>query len=115
MKTTKKDNELFKGEFLLWRERLGLTDWRVRFYHEQLKHPLAGCIAADLEARLVGVYLGFTVDHRIEELARHEALELLVSELDTLARDRHVRPEEITAARHAVIRRLENLLDAMEG
>jgi len=115
MKTTRKQFEVFKSEFLRWYERLGLTEWRVRFHHERLEKGVCACVCADCESRLAPVYLGFVLDHSIEEVARHEALELLMSEFEDVARSRYVRPDDVVQARHAVIRRLENLLDGMEA
>jgi hypothetical protein len=112
MKTTKAQFEAFKGEFQRWQGLLGLTYWRVRFHHEPLDGGRAACICPDCCSWVVGVYLGFTIDHSLEELARHEALELLLAHVNWLPSQRYVREEEIDAARHAVIRRLENFLDS---
>lgn len=113
-RTSKKDFETFKREFTRWQERLGLTEWRVRFHHERIDESMAAYIRADLEGRLVSVFLGFRIDHTIEEVARHEALELLVADMDNLASYRFVRHDEIEMARHSVIRRLERLLDELK-
>jgi hypothetical protein len=89
----------------------------------------------------VGVFYGFICDHAPEEAARHEALELLMSDMEEVARARYIRPDDgwrgriidspwdgtisvrgvqciarsVVEARHAVIRRLENLLDHIAG
>lgn len=115
MKTTRKDVERFQAEFKRWIRLLGLSEWRIRFHHEPLDNSMAAAIMPDCQARLVSVILGFTIDHPIEEAARHEALELLVADLGWLPSQRYVREEEINVVRHAVIRRLENLFDEMEG
>ena len=115
MKTTRKDFEAFKAEFLRWQKLLGLMDWRVRFHHEPLDKDTAACITPDIESRITGVYLGFVCDHPVEEAARHEALELLVSDLADVAKQRYVRPDDVVENRHAIIRRLENLFDNCEA
>jgi hypothetical protein len=115
MRTTKKDFEAFKAEFIRWQDLLGLKDWRVRFHHERLENGVAACVCPDCESRLVGVFYGFICDHAPEEAARHEALELLMSDMEEVARARYIRPDDVVEARHAVIRRLENLIDHFAG
>lgn len=111
MRTTAKDFARFKDEFRRWQKLLGLTDWRMRFHHEPLDNNAAACVTPDCQARVSGVYLGFTIDHDVAEAARHEALELLLADLGWLPSQRYVREEEVNVARHMVIRRLEHLFD----
>lgn len=118
MKTTKKDFERFQAEFLKWWKLLGLTEWRCVFFHE----PLDGCyadICCDHSGRVASVRYSSrlpydTGDHDPLRHARHEALELLLASLENVARSRFCIPDEVVESRHAVIRRLESLLDGME-
>ena len=115
MKTTAKDFARFKAEFRRWQKRLGLMDWHVQFFHGKLQTDRGAEIRTNLEARLCEVRLAAEWDYRADGLGRHEALELLLTDLDTLCRYRYIRPDEIDSARHAVIQRLSNLFDEMEN
>jgi hypothetical protein len=117
--TTKTEFETFKKTFLAWRKRLGLTEWRVCFKHGPLEEMYASLMAHS-EGRIVTVTLTTEIPSDCvahfnpKESARHEALELLTTTLDYIARCRHCQEEEVTEARHAIIRRLESLFDEME-
>lgn len=116
MKTTKKDYERFQAEFERWRKRLGLTDWEISFYHDRLLEGRAAEIRTNLEAGFCEVYLALEhPPYPVDRNARHEAFELLLDEFDTLARYRYIRPDELDAARHRIIHRLESLFDEMES
>ncbi len=115
MKTTKTDFERFKAEFLQYRERLGLTDFRCVFLHTRLEGSY-GDILVDHPGKVVMVRFGTELpdgvqDRNPRDTARHEVLELLLARLENLSRCRYLFPDDITEERHAVIRRLENFLD----
>lgn len=114
MKTTPKDFERFKAEFRRWQKRLGLTDYRSDFFHGGLQPDDAGYCETDIESCVVKVTFANPPGNTPDRVARHEALELLLAELWILAQYRWVRRDELEAARHRVIRRLENLFDEME-
>jgi len=112
-KVTKKDFKLFVNGFTGWQTFFGLSDYRVNFYHDQLEEDIAANITTDLEARVCEVRLttqivdGGEIDFR--QVAFHEACELLLNDLSELATRRYLRgDDEVAAARHAIIRRLEN-------
>jgi hypothetical protein len=119
MKTTAKDFARFKAEFRRWQKRLGLTEWKCYFQHV----PLADCygnITTDTENRTATVRLSTKTPDDAPppdpiRTARHEAIELLVDDLGSLAQYRYVRYDEIHTARHGIVRRLENLFDEMEN
>lgn len=121
MKTSQKDFERFKAEFSRWQRLLGLTDWRVCFCRRKLSAYAE--IATDIEGRIATVSFGTEHDEKNYEdvgycpvnTGRHEAIELLLAELVMLSTYRFIRLDEIDAARHAVIRRLENLFDTLKG
>ena len=118
MKTTKKDFEVFKTTFIHWQNLLGLKDWQCFFEHVPLDDCF-GNITTDSEGRVGTVRFSSRLPSHVHSFdsrrtARHEALELLLDDLGTLAQYRYVRYDEIKTARHAVIRRLENLLDHIE-
>jgi hypothetical protein len=114
MKTTRAQFETFKRQFGQWQRNLGLTEWRIRFLHERTDSDVAACVEAHCESRIAVVVLGLVCDCPMEEVARHEALELLLSVFEDVARARYIRPDDVVQARHAVIRRLENLLDTID-
>ena len=119
MKTTKKDFERFKGAFIRWQRRFGLTEWKCFFRHVPLE-DCYGNITTDYEGRTATVRLSSSVPDDVPDpdpsrTARHEAIELLVDDLCTLAQYRYIRYDELRVARHTVIRRLENLFDEMES
>ena len=118
MKTTAKQFETFKAEFRRWQRLLGLTDWRVYFAHDKVKDAYAE-IVPNTEGRIVTVFFGAEVDDKNgakigydpSSTGRHEAFELLLAELKYIARSRSFNEDNLDAASHAVIRRLENLFD----
>ncbi|MFH1574261.1 MAG: hypothetical protein ABIG68_09775 [Acidobacteriota bacterium] len=111
MKTSRKDFEKFKTDFRRWQRLLGLSEYNVSFFHVPLREGRSAEIRTSLENRLCEARMTTELDYKAGGLGRHEALELLLDHMDTLARYRFIRPEEIDAARHAVIRRLEDLFD----
>jgi hypothetical protein len=122
MKTTRKDFEAFKAEFLRWQKRLGLLDWRTCFAHDDVQGAYAE-IVANKEGRVSTVFFTTKVDdkngakigYNPVAAGRHEALELLLAEMKQIARARNFTEDGLDAASHAVIRRLENLFDNCEA
>jgi len=120
MRTTKKDFERCEKSFRLWQGRLSLMEWRACFEHGKVTDAYAE-IFANPEGRIATVIfadacstdgaIGYDPVHT----GRHEALELLLAPLKEIARARNFSEADLDAAIHAVIRRLENLFDGMEG
>lgn len=120
MKTTHKDFQRFKAEFILWQKRLGLTDWRVCFEHGKVKDAYAE-IFANAEGRISTVVFADQCEgegllgYDPKATGRHEALELLLSKLKDIARARDFLEADLDETVHAVIRRLENLFSEWEA
>lgn len=116
-KTTKAEFERFKRTFLAWQRRLGLTEWRVCFEHGRC--GACGEVNANADGRVATVIMCTGLDEAKGELlgwdaantGRHEALEFLVTNLEVVAGQRYIRPDDIVQARHALIRRLEAVFD----
>jgi len=115
-KVTKKQFKLFCDEFTRYVNKFGLHEWELRFFLEDIGNNLA-CIRSDYLGRMCRV--SFTHiwddpllldDNQIKETAKHEAIELLTDDLGNLAGSRYVTLDEIDAARHTLVRRLEKLL-----
>jgi hypothetical protein len=116
MKVTKTQFNLFCSEFRRWVEKFGLHEWELRFFLEDIGSNLAS-INADYLGRICKI--SFTKewndlmvldDTQIKECAKHEAIELLTDDMGTMAYCRFVTLDEIQAARHTLVRRLEKLL-----
>lgn len=117
MKTTKRQFKLFCDEFKIQVERMGLMEWRLDFLHED---------CGDAFSTLNSGYSGKTVtvclnddwnemniplsDDAIKDTAKHEAIELLITDLRTLSFARFVTQDEIESVSHTLVRRLEKLL-----
>jgi len=113
--TTKEEFELFKSECLKWIKLFGLVDWRAVFAHEKLDDSFAAIRIKGLEDRIVIFILALEIYNEEESLdirmyAFHEVMELLLHPLDYIGTCRYAQPEEFDAARHAIIRTLENVV-----
>ena len=95
----------------------GLVDWE-RFYTftDDMHEAMAAC-AADLDGRLAMMILSQKwkliepTDYELKQAALHEVLELLLWELCTVVKQPHATDENINSVRHAVIRRIEEVLN----
>ncbi|MDD5722638.1 MAG: hypothetical protein PHY29_02735 [Syntrophales bacterium] len=123
MPTTPEEFEQFKAECLKWIKYFGLTDWKVRFSHEEgdstnrTDSSVAWTKANGTENRAAVLCLNKMSDDDDERpfldiklTAFHEVCELLTWPLEHIGTCRYVQPEEFTEARHALIRRLENTI-----
>lgn len=114
MKTTKKDFELFESECLRWLEIFGLNEWDNEFRHEKIDDDAFAQVVHYNESRLAVFSMSTDKTHEsdddIRHNALHEALEALLANLDTMARERKWDEEAWTAERHAVINRIMNVL-----
>ena len=117
MKTSKKDFELFKKECRKWIDKLELNTYSVYFQQVPLDHEYAKTMTQylsmqatmalasdwDTEVRPLNRY-------EIAKVAKHEAVHLLLSKMDTLATSRFVTKDELDQAEHEIVRKLENIL-----
>lgn len=111
MRTTKKQFEQFKAEFLRWQERLGLSEWAIYFKRKPMDGAYAS-VTANTVGRVVTVCFNSNQTDSLDAVAsgKHEALELLLAQLDAVCRARFINLDELDESRHAIIRRLEKVL-----
>ena len=112
---TKKHFQLFCSEFRRQVKRLGLQEWRLDFFHEDCGPTTFSQVSWYYLDRIVRVSLTLqtnypSTDERIRAAALHEAIELLVTDLFSLAGDRYVNEGELQATKHTLIRRLDKVL-----
>ncbi len=122
MKTTKKDFQIYQEEANKWIEFFGLKDWCITFQHKEQDDLLSensGWAEVDVDSHMACISLNKTwiddkelhTEESIRFIAFHEASEVLLAEMDYLARQRFNLDEKtIDTVRHAVIHRLENSL-----
>jgi hypothetical protein len=116
MKTSKAYFKRFKKAFLYWQEKLGLTQYCVRFFHEKLGDNYAELKVGEQE-KAACVYLttelsgrDVTSDEGPEDHAKHEAIHLLLHRIGWLGEQRWTASDEIHDEAEAVVVRLEKVL-----
>ena len=119
MKTSKAYFERFKAEFLRWRDKLGLTQYRIVFYHKLLKtreNTYFAQLDVSEKDKLVSVFLTTNIvdpknDEGPESHARHEVIHLLIHKLTWLGECRFVSEDELYDEAESVVVRLEKVLE----
>ncbi len=119
IKTTKADFEFFKAEALKWIDKFHLGDNEIVFSHREMRYM--GQMSHNYTARRVEISLalvlegnfgtGYKKEKLIQEVALHEVLELLLGRLTRLAEARFIDPDEIEAETHAIIHRIEKVVN----
>lgn len=116
MKTSKAYFNRFKKEFLYWQEKLGLTQYSVKFFHEKLEDVYAEIKIGERE-KVACVYLtkelfgrDITSNEGPEDHAKHEAIHLLLHRIGWLGEQRWTSSDEIHDEAEAVTVRLEKVL-----
>lgn len=116
MKTSKAYFKRFKKEFLRWRDALGLTQYRIDFFHEKLDCLYAGITVWEKD-KTARVSLNtefskesFKIDEGPEAHARHEAIHLLIHRLSWLGGCRYITDDDLWEECEAVVVRLEKVL-----
>lgn len=116
MKTTAKEFERFKKSFKYWQEKLGLHEYRIDFFHKQLKDNYAQIMTSEI-GKTATVCLTTKLDSEDvkcwggpEVTGKHEAIHLLVRRLTWLARSRHCSENDIDEEDEKIVRRLEDVL-----
>ena len=119
MNTNRKHFKAFKAAASEWADKLGLSDWSLHYYHEDMgdddRAPIATC-KSDSQGRVATITLNIYWPEHLaltnEELSRvafHELGHVLLAELVWLANNRICTDGLLTQAQHSVIRRLERL------
>lgn len=121
VQTTDEHFEIFRTEVNEWLDIFGLRSWGVRILHTDEGKPdgAKAWISGKYCDRVVCICMAKTWEcpeanpptkENIELDAFHEVCELLLQPMDVLARSRNWDGEEFDAARHAVIRVMENVI-----
>ena len=116
-KTTKADFEAFKKTAQGVVDKLGITDYDLSFVHDDDDDDgRLGWTGANLEAMVAKIGLVVDWDEHptdrqiILDVAKHEALELLLIEFQILAQERGTTKKQLDKARHRAINRLMRLV-----
>jgi hypothetical protein len=116
MKTGKIDFDKFTKAFLSWIDRFGLKGYQIIFHHKKLDHSYAE-IKVDHEGKLAEVYFCTEWDDEESDAykgpngsAKHEAIHLLLSRLEYIARSRFIMVDDIREETESLVRILEKVL-----
>ncbi len=115
-KTSKEDFEYFKKQCEYWQDRLSLRDWKLHYLHETYTGSYAW-FRSDVPGKTAT--LGLSVSWEDEKItkpklnssARHEVLHLLLADLVYAGHARQSTDEDFENTQHAIIRRLEHVLE----
>jgi hypothetical protein len=115
MRTTQKDFDIFKVEFLKWIKFFGLNDIHFNFVY--VEHENYAQVIGDHNQKAYVVFFskefadmkklpkGF-----VKYLGYHEACECLLYRIRTIATNRTFNEDELDSEIHSVINRLEKVL-----
>ncbi len=112
-KTTQKEFQLFKKEFLYWQKTLGQMQYEIHFELGGTFNDAAASIEPDCRYKIATARLATTLNtnyNNIRAFAKHEAIHLFLEQLTYVARSRFVTEEEITRTDEGMVRVLERLL-----
>lgn len=121
MKLSDKHLELFKKHVAIWQGQLGLTGWRLLVEWEKEDHSARAITRLNHKSHQATITLVRDQQDAVNakefedyssELAFHEVLHILLSDLTTLA-ENNTHPnmyDFIQSAEHGVIRTFENLI-----
>lgn len=115
--TSHRQFELFRDEFLKWKDRFGLQGWEVFFEQSDAGETMA-CIRVGntLLDRNASVVLNHKwqdyppTDYACRKSGFHEACELLLFRIAFLASARYICQEDVKEEIHHLVRVLENVL-----
>lgn len=110
----------FEHYLAVWREKLGMLDWRITLSKVRCKKNMAEVYKVDLEQRSATIRLGtdfgptYEVTERtLEEAALHEILHVLLHELIETSKVEGQSEDVIRSSEHRIINLFEQLL--LEG
>jgi hypothetical protein len=113
-KTTRKDFEIFKKEFLRWVDKFGLKGYRLLFHHEPLDDNYAEILTSE-ESKTAIISLNSKPSknayyYKPQVHAKHEAIHLFLSRFQNLAGSRYLQSDDITEEVEKLVRILEKIL-----
>ncbi len=115
---TKSQTEFFLEEFKSWQLKLGLKHIEIFFHVEDkldtcyayIKYSNSGVATLVLSKSFD--YLGVPdVNEKLKSIAKHEAMHLLLGELQALAETRYVTSDEMEATTEKLVRVLQQLIN----
>lgn len=116
MRTSKAYFNRFKKEFLRFQQLLGLTQYRIDFFHEKLEYNYAQVTVYQLQ-KAARVSLNTEIsensgtgDEGPESHARHEVIHLLLDRLWWLGVSRYIADDDLQEEVEAIVVRLEKIL-----
>ncbi|KKL85555.1 hypothetical protein LCGC14_1953620 [marine sediment metagenome] len=110
------DFELFKKYFKEYQVKFGLIGYKIYFKHEPLDDGFAS-IGVDLTAMVATVRLHSKPSKKdkpymdLKQLAKHEALHLLIGRLSQNGKTRYISDNEIYETVEELVIKLEHLVD----
>lgn len=114
LKTTNRDFEQFKAEFLRWTDKLGLHGYQI--YFELTKLDGYAQIYIDEEGKCATVRLTTEVSgldaeyYDFKKHAKHEAIHLLLNRMRVLGYDRYLPKDGLEDEWEKLVRVLEKVL-----
>ena len=107
--------ELFQKEFKKYQRLFSLTGYKVYFEHDPKLESFASITVDQLgrsaHVRFSGInFKGVKPQINIKGCAKHEAIHLLISRLENLAKSRYTTEDEIYEADEELACKLENLI-----
>jgi hypothetical protein len=117
-KTSKKDLEFFRVEFLKWQARFGLTDWEVFFAHQKAECEAGINIEWTNKSAIVVLATDWedtpVTKEKLKEDAMHEAIHLVLAPIDKLSRSRFcVTEKQINEADEDTVRRIATAIGSI--
>lgn len=109
------DFMLFQSEFKKWQQKFSLTNFTVYFIYEPIGARFAQ-IEVDYDNQVATVWLNSELSKDNEPFkdikigAKHEALHLLLWQLEWIGKCRYVQPEEFVVATEGLVNKLEDLV-----
>ena len=115
MKTTQKHFKLFKKECKKWIKTFGLLNWEVDFIHRLSDEGIASTkylydnkwCEISLNKNWVNTK---PTNYEIKRSSFHEAMELFLVSIRTIAESRYIKEDDIDPEIHNIIRTLENVI-----
>lgn len=119
MKITKKQFQFFIKECEYWLQKLKIDDVRVSYYFEEPKMDGDASCTQSYQHKIAEIMLhpnlyphdNETIQQMIKRLAKHEVMHILIGEMLILSLSRFGDEEEIRAANHRIVRKLEKIIN----
>jgi hypothetical protein len=119
IRTTKAQFQQFKRDFMRYVKLYGLIEWRFDIVHADCGNAYS-TVNANSPGKVVTVCFNTVWCDRsglpltrasIRATARHEANEMLVSDICDLIETPFKTRDQVEATRHALVRRLDNIIE----